>query len=54
MQNDPVVNEIHQIRENLIKEVNGDLHVYFEKLRNERKKDAIKPVKASDKQETAG
>ena len=33
MWKDPIVEEIHRIREELAKKSNYDLHVYFEKLR---------------------
>ena len=33
MWKDPIVEEIHRIREELAKKSNYDLHVYFERLR---------------------
>ena len=36
MWTDPVVEEIHQIRQNLLAEVGGDIHVFMAKIRAEQ------------------
>jgi hypothetical protein len=33
MKNDPIVDEIHEVREKLLTECNGDIDKYFERLR---------------------
>ena len=36
MWTDPVVNEIHQIRQQMLADAGGDFHVFMEKIRREQ------------------
>lgn len=36
MWTDPVVNEIHQIRQQMLADAGGDFHVFMEKIRSEQ------------------
>lgn len=38
MWTDPVVNEIHQIRQQLLADAGGDFHIFMEKIRSEQTK----------------
>ncbi len=44
MWEDPIVNEVRKIREEIAKQANYDLHTYFENLRNTAKKRKWKTV----------
>lgn len=36
MWTDPVVNEIHQVRQQMLADVGGDFHAFMEKIRSEQ------------------
>lgn len=48
---DPIVEEIHKIREKLLKDSGGDLRVYLERLKAQEKEDRRRVVSTVEKAE---